>query len=647
MDGIFPVCFTTNGGYVYTAAYDTRQSRAQPRVIVAQSKYYPTSFNNLTWDAIGEVPQGLMRAATHDDYTYNCAWNNDTATFALLGQTLAKASMMNTTSRFGIEFSTAFSGGVVSPPTKRKPLPYLEFETDAYRPVDTIMEGRSVMVSVEGVEGAAVRGEGVGSGKVWGGGGWVHAQYNVASRELFLKTFRYDQKFYEAPQVAWSMDTYGPIVEGTKGPMPGTRNYRLLAHSNAKLYMVGSSVTNGTLLVTTLPLNPKTLGTKPLTVSQPERFMVYHYNSDLGKDCDLDHPWSTASAYNSQLFVLCYPKVEAEQNTALQLFFFNGTIFQKIASITTLLLTPMSTTDHGPRIVPIPFLPTSDAKTPTWSYLSVNFGRRGYLIDLTGATTEGGVGGTITIDGRTSSQRFVLDPENPYLSNDIYKDGTSDIGTGNDRPRIPIAAWVGGCLGFLILILFAAWMVRRHRIRAKEARRREMIANGMDPDMNPESVGGVTRTQYGDDASDALPLYTLRAPSVPFMIQQPTAHSAPTITAVGAAITTATVAATASAGAAIGATPISATPEPSELPPGYSPDLSRPRNEQQQEDTRSVCIDSENNSVNTPVAADTALVTDTSATQGTTDVPAAVEDETIATTPPHPSTTAGDNKTDL
>lgn len=472
--------------------------------------------------------------------------------------------------------------------------------------------------------------------------------------------------------------------------MPGTRNYRLLAHSNAKLYMVGSSVTNGTLLVTTLPLNPKTLGTKPLTVSQPERFMVYHYNSDLGKDCDLDHPWSTASAYNSQLFVLCYPKVEvliilfllfrpytfvflylsrfhliekaiylrpyfhllpsfqqAEQNTALQLFFFNGTIFQKIASITTLLLTPMSTTDHGPRIVPIPFLPTSDAKTPTWSYLSVNFGRRGYLIDLTGATTEGGVGGTITIDGRTSSQRFVLDPENPYLSNDIYKDGTSDIGTGNDRPRIPIAAWVGGCLGFLILILFAAWMVRRHRIRAKEARRREMIANGMDPDMNPESVGGVTRTQYGDDASDALPLYTLRAPSVPFMIQQPTAHSAPTITAVGAAITTATVAATASAGAAIGATPISATPEPSELPPGYSPDLSRPRNEQQQEDTRSVCIDSENNSVNTPVAADTALVTDTSATQGTTDVPAAVEDETIATTPPHPSTTAGDNKTDL
>lgn len=220
MDGIFPVCFTTNGGYVYTAAYDTRQSRAQPRVIVAQSKYYPTSFNNLTWDAIGEVPQGLMRAATHDDYTYNCAWNNDTATFALLGQTLAKASMMNTTSRFGIEFSTAFSGGVVSPPTKRKPLPYLEFETDAYRPVDTIMEGRSVMVSVEGVEGAAVRGEGVGSGKVWGGGGWVHAQYNVASRELFLKTFRYDQKFYEAPQVAWSMvsckDRYNGLVTRKK-----------------------------------------------------------------------------------------------------------------------------------------------------------------------------------------------------------------------------------------------------------------------------------------------------------------------------------------------------------------------------------------------------------------------------------------------
>lgn len=451
--------------------------------------------------------------------------------------------------------------------------------------------------------------------------------------------------------------------------------------------MVGSSVANGTLLVTTLPLSPKALGKKPLTVAQPERFMVYTYNSTLGKECDLDHPWSTASAYNSQLFVLCYPKIEvpvaffysfnltpfvivlklfhliakvfylhpyfhllpsfqqAEQNTALQLFFFNGTIFQKIASITTLLLTPMSTTDHGPRIVPIPFIPTADTKTPTWSYLSVNFGRRGYLIDLTGSTTDGGVGGTITIDGTTSSQPFVLDPENPYLSNDVYKDGTSDVGTGNNRPRIPIAAWVGGSLGLLILILFAVWIVHRYRVRAKEARRREMIANGMDPDMNPETVGGVTRTQYGDDASDALPLYTLRAPTVPFMIQQPTAHSAPTITAVGAAISTATVAATASAGAAVAATPISATPEPSELPPGYSPDLSRPRNGQQ-EDTRSVCIDSETNSVNTP-AAGTDLTTDASNAQGATDVPGAVENETITTTPPHPSTTASDNKTNL
>ena len=188
-------------------------------------------------------------------------------------------------------------------------------------------------------------------------------------------------------------------------------------------------------------------------------------------------------------------------------------------------------------------------------------------------------------------------------------------------------------------------MVHRHRVRAKEARRRELIANGMDPNMNPETVGGVTRTQYGDDASDALPLYTLRAPSVPFMVQQPTDHSAPTITAVGAAIATATVAATASAGAAVAATPIPATPEPSELPPGYSPDLSRPRNGQQ-EDTRSVCIDSEINSVNTP-ATDTALNTDASTAQEATNVPTAVANETIATTPPHPSTTAGDNKTNI
>ncbi|KAG0076368.1 hypothetical protein BGZ90_008790 [Linnemannia elongata] len=525
MDGIFPVCYTTNGGYIYTAAYDTRHNRAQARVIVAQSKYYPTSLNNLTWDAIGEVPQDFIRASMINDYTYNCAWNNDTATFALLGQTLETPWMKNTTSRFGIEFSTAFSGGV---------------------------------------------------------------------------------------------DTYGPFVPGITGPKPGTRNYRLLAHSNSKLYMVGSSVADGTLLVTTLPLNPKSFGTKPLTIAQPDRYMAPTFESDLGKDCDLDHHWSTASAYNSQLFVLCYPKIE-------------------IASITTPFLTLNSPKNHGPSIVPIPFNPTTDTKASTWFYLSVNFGRGGYLIDLTGVTTGGGIGGTIIIDGRSISQPFVLDSENSYLPNDVYKDGTSNVG----RPQIPIAAWVGGFFGLLLLILFAVWMVHRHRVRAKEARRREMIANGMDPDMNPETAGGVTRTQYGDDASDALPLYTLRAPS------QPTDHSAPTITAVGAAIATATVAATASAGAAVAATPIPVMPEPSELPPGYSPDPSRPRNGQQ-ENTRSVCIDSETNPVNTPAADTAALTSDASTAQEATDVPAVVENETIATTPPHPSTTAtGDNKTNL
>ncbi|KAF9155597.1 hypothetical protein BG015_009255 [Linnemannia schmuckeri] len=592
MDGIFPVCYTTNGAYVYTAAYDTRQGRAQARLIIAQSKYYPTSLDKLTWDAIGEVPQDLIRSAIFEGYTYNCAWNNETATFALLGQTLTSASMKNTTSRFGIEFSTAFSGGVVSPPTREHPLPYEQFETEAYRPVDTIMEGRSVIVPVEGVEAAVVRGDN-GSGKTW-----------------------------------------------SPGPVPGTRNYRLLAHSNSKLYMVGTSVANGTLLVTTLPLNPQALGTKPLTVAQPERYMVVTIPSDLGKDCDLDHPWSTASAYNSNLFVLCYPKIESEQNTALQLFIFNGTIFQKIASISTLLLTPISTTNHGPRLVPIPFNPTtatnSDTKASTWSYLSVNFGRRGYVIDLTGFTTEGGIGGTIAIDERTISQPFVLDPENPYLPNDVYKGGSG-------RPRIPISAWVGGFLGLLILILFAVWMMHKHRVRAKEARRRERIANGMDPDMNPETVGGVTRTQYGDDASDALPLYTLRAPSVPFMVQQPTAHSAPTITAVGAANATATVAATATAAATTATMPIPQTLEPTELPPGYSPDLSRPRNERH-EDTLSLCNDSEVNSVNIP-AANTASISNTNLPAEV--APAAVENETTATTPPHPSTIAGDNKTNL
>lgn len=76
--------------------------------------------------------------------------------------------------------------------------------------------------------------------------------------------------------------------------------------------MVGTQVANKTLLVTTLPFNSKSFGTKPITIAQPERYMAVTTESDLGSDCDLDHPWSTASAYDSQLFVLCYPRVEVK-----------------------------------------------------------------------------------------------------------------------------------------------------------------------------------------------------------------------------------------------------------------------------------------------------------------------------------------------
>lgn len=262
----------------------------------------------------------------------------------------------------------------------------------------------------------------------------------------------------------------------------------------------------------------------------------------------------------------------------------------------------------------------------------------------------------VVIDRSTISQPFALDPKNPYLSNNIYGDGTGNTDLGTGTRKIPISAWLGGFFGLFVLIVIAVGMVYRHRIRAKEARRRELIEAGMDPDMNPETVGGVTRTQYGNDASDELPLYTLRAPSVPFMIQQPTDHSAPTITAVGAAIATATAAATATATATVAAevatTPIPQTPEPTELPPGYSPDLSRPGNEQN-EDTLSVCIDSgDGNGDQSTAIVETTPVANTAPTTTDTTSPsevalAAAETESNTTPPPHPSTTTGDTKTNL
>ncbi|KAF9134698.1 hypothetical protein BGW39_006121 [Mortierella sp. 14UC] len=571
MNGLFPVCYTTNGGYIYAAAYDIREKRSQARLIVAQSKYYPNTPDQLLWEAIGEAPLGENLAQAllaYHTQTYNCAWNSETSTFALLGMDLKH--VMNYKKRFGIAMTTVFSERVKVPPTKDEPLPFYQFETDFYKHSETIVEGKSVVVPVEGVAktgGAVERATSE----------WVHVQLNEASNELLLRTYRHDREFLEAPQVAWRMDKYGPTAEGITSPQSGTRSYRLVAHSNNKLFVIGSTNSTGGLVVTTLPLAPRALAAKPISTAQPERYDTETVESDQGTDCNFDHYWTTASVYNNRLYVLCYPKAENGAYTSFQLFTFNGTAFEKTCSLATALLAPQSTLEHGPHLVPIP------AATPApWAYLSSNFGRQGYKIDLMGITTRGGLGGVVDIDNSLSVP-FTLNLESGHLSNDIYNNSSGSAGR-----RIPIAAWLGGFFGLVTIILFSVRLVHRQRIRDKEARRRAAIANGMDPDMNPETVGGVTRTTYGDDASDALPMYTLRAPPLSFIVQ-PTDHPVPTPTtgtATAAALpTTATTTTT--------ARHIVQGPIPTDLPPSYSPDPTRPMIDR--DDTQSACTDNNRN----------------------------------------------------
>ncbi|KAF9925804.1 hypothetical protein FBU30_004479 [Linnemannia zychae] len=603
MNGIYPVCYTVNGAYIYAAAYDTRSGRGQARVIIAQSPYYPTALNDtFIWDTIGEAaPQSYIRAMQFGSFTYNCAWNNDTSTFMLLGQDLRTISYA--TNRFGIEVATVFSPGVTVPPTKHEPLPFSKFETDYY--TETIADGKSVVMPV-------MSGKAQSNGVKWISGVWIHAQMNVTSNQLLLRTYRGDLPFPEVPQVRWNMDRYVPVTTSTTDTIPTPtstssstssptsssipsptsssspdispttdriRAYRLLAHSNNQLFVVGSKKDTNGLVITTLPFNLNTLATKPVSAAQPEIWNVNTIDSDMGAECNLDHPWSTASSYNGQLYVLCYPKAEDGSKTAFSLYTFNGKVVQKAASVISQYLSTESTPDHGPRFVPIPSIPSSynPASGSTWALLSLNFGQRGYKVDLMGFTTPGGLGGIITIDSQTLWRPFTIDPSvSKYLKNDIYNIGES---AENGLRKISAATWVGIFFGSMSLIFLIAKLVHYYRVREKEARRREAIANGMDPDMNPETVGGVTRTLYDQDASDDLPLYTLRAPHVPFVIQQPTATTNYIVyPSLGSASVTASGITAASTIAPVATVAHQAVqvPEPTDLPPDYSPDPNRP-----------------------------------------------------------------------
>ncbi|KAG0373505.1 hypothetical protein BGX24_011623 [Mortierella sp. AD032] len=640
MSGIFPVCYTTRGGYIYAAAFDLREGRNQARIVVAQSKRYPTSTDEFDWQAIGEAP--IARDA-YSSHTYNCAWNVETSTFALKGMDLSNID--NHRSRFGIALATVYTRGMEGPPTKGRPLSFSRFNTDPYRHNETIVPGKSVIVAVEGA-GAVP----------WAtGGDWVHIQLNGTSNELLLRTYRNAMPYPDVPLIAWRMNNYGPIGEGSGVPKNGTRNYRLVAHSNDKLFVIGFKDTTGGLVVTTLPLSPQTLTKKPISILQPALYDATTIESDQEVDCNFDHNRTTASVYNNQLLVLCYPK--NRENSSLQLFTFNGKVFEKIGSYIEpfqkvgSFIEPKSTINHGPKLVPIPAQAPITAENPNpvespspWAYLSSSFGQEGYKVDLLGLSTPGGLGGIITIDNKYSKP-FTLD-FSKYLSDDIYNSPRE-----SEHRGVPLIIWLLGLVGLGMIILVVAILVYKRRVRQKEARRREAIENGMDPDMNPDTVGGVTRTAFGDDASDALPMYTLRAPPLSY-IAQPTdpvsGSTSETTATTAAAATQTTTATTATTATQTTGHIIMQGPIPTDSPPSYSPDPTRPIIGL--EDTQSDCIDDNDRSngssevqpattIDIPTAADTTTDTPPSSTESATiqrlEISTADPDSTVAAAAPN------------
>ncbi|KAF9097618.1 hypothetical protein BGX23_008344 [Mortierella sp. AD031] len=218
----------------------------------------------------------------YPNYNYNCAWNSGTAVLAILGQISDGSSLGH--KRIGIEIPAVYSS-FIGKGKQFQPSPISNSSSS-----DTVVnfkKGRSVLMPVDP--------------KVQKEGGvpslsWLHTQ--IDGPVLTINRFAYGYPFPPLNYTIWHMDNYGP----------GLRKYSHLAHSNDKLYVIGSTVSTGGLAVTVLPFS---LASTSSSLNPPELSTAETVETTMGQECNLEHQWTTASIHNGQLYLLCYPKTQA------------------------------------------------------------------------------------------------------------------------------------------------------------------------------------------------------------------------------------------------------------------------------------------------------------------------------------------------
>ncbi|KAF9085468.1 hypothetical protein BGX29_001918, partial [Mortierella sp. GBA35] len=364
----------------------------------------------------------------YPNYNYNCAWNSGTAVLAILGQISDGSSLGH--KRIGIEIPAVYSS-FIGKGKQFQPSPISNSSSS-----DTVVnfkKGRSVLMPVDP--------------KVQKEGGvpslsWLYAQ--IDGPVLTINRFAYGYPFPPLNYTIWHMDNYGP----------GLRKYSHLAHSNDKLYVIGSTVSTGGLAVTTL-------------------------------QGEID-----------------------DKAEAFQLYSFNGTVFRHVSPIPAGPIASVTTLYSSPCLAIVPPWDKSMSTTPRaesvpWAYLSPGFGFTGYSLDFASNITA--QGNNTSGNGNTTSTTLNANYQNNkklFQLNYNWNSNTNDERSYGREERYSTIGWVGGAFGLLIVVTAVAKLVQD-----LIAARRKITPRVDTSDAATSTAGptGVTRTLYGEDASDALP----------------------------------------------------------------------------------------------------------------------------------------------
>ncbi|KAF9360481.1 hypothetical protein BGX26_009171 [Mortierella sp. AD094] len=185
MSYLSPICFTSDGTFIYAAAFGYDATRLyidafDADLIIARSNPYPESLRNTNWTVISTSRSYPSEAieATNFVYTYNCAWNPQTSGFGLLAQALPGFTP-GSVSRFSVYIP-------------EHGLSVLSTSSETVSPRQQVLRGRNILLPVESDNNEARS--------------WLQVCMDHSVNQMSFSYLGKYLEIAEQPQVQWPMD---------------------------------------------------------------------------------------------------------------------------------------------------------------------------------------------------------------------------------------------------------------------------------------------------------------------------------------------------------------------------------------------------------------------------------------------------------